>query len=288
LKFSTVGSVIGLQRYPVKSMQGEEVAEARLSERGLPGDRAYAILEVETGHIASAKHSRKWGALLNCRAIFVEEPKPGMPLPPVWITLPDGRRFHSEQKELNQALSDTLGREVELISEAPERPIREANRAPLELQENIKQEVMGRAAPAGTFFDYAPLHLLTTATLDRLQELHPSGSYDLRRFRPNLVVAPAGEDQGFVENEWLGRVYRVGDQTLLKMIDPTTRCVITTLEQDGLPRDLDILRTITRHNAAASITQAPGIILQAVAGIYASVLQGGLVRAGDKIQIISS
>lgn len=282
------GSLVSIWRYPVKSMQGEEIPQTVLSELGLDGDRAYAIQESETGYIASAKHSRKWAALLACRAVYTDEPRAGMPLPPIQITLPDGSRVRSDHPEVNNMLSKILGREVALICQAPQRPTREANRTPLEAQDHIRQEAMGLGAPHGRFFDYAALHLLATTTLDRLQELHPEGRYEIRRFRPNLVVAPFRGVRGFIENEWLGRVYRMGTVACLKIIDPTPRCVITTLLQDGLPRDLDILRTITRHNSAASATQAPGVVLRGVAGVYASVLQGGLARIGDEFQLISS
>jgi len=269
-------------------MQGEEITQAVLSERGIDGDRSYAIQELETGYIASAKHSRKWGALLACRAVYIDEPEPGMPLPPILITLPDGIRIRSDQAEANKVLSKFLGREVTLICQAPDKPTREANRSPFAAHERIQQEAMGLGAPPGRFFDYAALHLLSTASLDRLQELHPQGRYEVRRFRPNLVVAPDRWVRGFIENEWLGKAFQVGMHARLRLIDPTPRCVITTLAQDGLPRDLDILRTITRHSSAPSATQAPGVVLRGVAGVYASVLRGGLIRAGDEIHIISS
>ena len=96
-----VGSVPSLWRYPVKSMQGEEVNEAAIAERGLLGDRAYALLDRATGYIASAKHPRKWATLLACRAAFVEPPHPGAPLPPVSITLPDGTAISSADPEVD-------------------------------------------------------------------------------------------------------------------------------------------------------------------------------------------
>jgi uncharacterized protein YcbX len=285
-----VGSLVSIWRYPVKSMQGEKLKSAVLRERGLDGDRAYAIQESETGYIASAKHSRKWGALLACHAVYIDEPKSEKPLPPILITLPDGIRVRSDQPGVNDVLSRFLGREVVLICQPLDKPTREANRAPLEDHELIRREVMGLEAPPGRFFDYAALHLLTTATLDRFQEIHPEGRYEVRRFRPNLVVAPVleVEERGFIENGWLGQALLVGTDACLKLIDPTPRCVITTLSQEDLPRDLDILRTITRNSSVASTTQAPGVVLEGVAGVYASVLREGLVRVGDDIQLISS
>lgn len=67
---STIGSVAALWRYPVKSMQGEELDAAEISARGVLGDRAYAIVDRATGFVASAKHPRKWSTLFayRCRA----------------------------------------------------------------------------------------------------------------------------------------------------------------------------------------------------------------------------
>ncbi|KYF49145.1 sulfurase, partial [Sorangium cellulosum] len=110
------GTVVSIWRYPVKSMQGEEIDEAAISDRGVLGDRAYAVLDRETGHVASAKHPGKWGALLACRAAFAEPPRPSAPLPAVWITLPDGAVISSAQPDVDRALSRALGRDVALVS----------------------------------------------------------------------------------------------------------------------------------------------------------------------------
>ena len=283
---TAVGSVAALWRYPVKSMQGEQIDAAAITARGIVGDRAYAIVDVETGFVASAKHPRKWGALFACRAAFTEEPQPGMPLPPVLITLPDGEVIHSAQADVDHMLSRALGREVALVSDAPAAPIREADRSPLERIAsgfNVRQEPMALAAP-GTFFDYAVLHILTTATIERLRQLHPDGHIDIRRFRPNIVVAPGGE-AGFVENGWLDHQLTIGKQVALHLIDPCPRCVVTTLPNDDLPRDSDILRMLSQHNSVASVTAAPGFIFSAVAGVYANVLQEGRLKCGDAVDL---
>src|SRR3712207_1409873 len=107
-----VGSVASVWRYPVKSMQGEELNGAAITERGVLGDRAYAVLDRATGHIASAKHPRKWNKLFACRAAFAEPPQLGGPLPPVWITLPDGTVISSAQSDVDQVLSRVLDRDI--------------------------------------------------------------------------------------------------------------------------------------------------------------------------------
>ena len=126
--------------------------------------------------------------------------------------------------------------------------------------------------PEGTFFDCAVVHLLTTATLDRLRGLYPPGRFEVRRFRPNIVVAPADGAPGFIEDAWIGRTVRVGDEVQLAITGPCPRCVMTTLAQADLPKDAGILRTAAQHN-------------QVNVGVYASVLHGGRVHRGDAVSL---
>ena len=126
--------------------------------------------------------------------------------------------------------------------------------------------------PQGTFFDAAVVHVLTTATLDRLRMLYPQGRFEVRRFRPNMVIESANGGTDFVENAWIGRTLAIGDAVRLSITGPCPRCVMTTLPQGDLPRDVGILRTAAQHN-------------QANVGVYASVVQGGKVRRGDPVSL---
>jgi uncharacterized protein len=128
------------------------------------------------------------------------------------------------------------------------------------------------ALPDGTFFDSAVVHLLTTSTIDRLRELYPHGRFEVRRFRPNVVVEAASGESGFVENAWVGQALAIGDEVRLSIEGPCPRCVMTTLRQGDLPPDPGILRTAARHN-------------QANVGVYASVLRAGTIRRGDPVRI---
>src|SRR5438552_17177802 len=111
------GVVVGLWRYPVKSMMGEELNAAEVTERGLVGDRQFAVVDASTGKVAGAKNPRKWGNFFDFRAAYVEPPQAGSKLPPVRMTLPDGTVVTSDQPDLAQILSNALGREV-LFAEA--------------------------------------------------------------------------------------------------------------------------------------------------------------------------
>ena len=116
---ATIGRVVSIWRYPVKSMLGEELNSSYVTERGLAGDRSYALIDQETGKVASAKNPRKWGKLFDFRAAFIEEPPPQVAkniLPPVRITFPDGTQIYSDQADnIDHALSSVLGREVRLM-----------------------------------------------------------------------------------------------------------------------------------------------------------------------------
>ena len=283
---SVLGSVISLWRYPVKSMLGEELDAVEVTERGLAGDRAYALVDRASGKVASAKNPVKWGKLFGCRAAFVEAPRAGEPMPPVRITLPDGAIAGPDPGEIGGILSNLLDRTVDLLATAPEAPSLEEYWPDIDglaHRQAVTNEQIAGAAPGGTFFDYATAHLLTTATLHRLGELYPPGRFDPRRFRPNFVVEPASGAKGFVENHWVGRLLAIGDAVRLRVTDPCARCVMTTLAQGDLPHDPGILRTAVQHNRV--LVPAAGQALPSV-GVYAVIEQPGVVRRGDPIRLV--
>lgn len=269
---TVLGSVVSLWRYPVKSMLGEELNAAEVTRRGLLGDRAYALVDDADGKVASAKNPRKWPGLFDCRAVFAEVPRTGVKAPPVRIALPDGAVVNSDQDDINQILSKTLQREVKL-SALPDEGTATAEEYWPDIEGlDHRDTVTDFDLPEGTFFDCALVHLLTTATLDRLRGLYAQGRFEVRRFRPNIVVeTPQGEND-FVENAWTGQVLGIGDSVRLSVTGPCPRCVMTTLPQSDLPRDTGILRTAARHNRAN-------------VGVYASVLHGGNVRRGDSVRL---
>jgi len=262
-------------------MMGEELNASDVTERGLLGDRAYALVDSSNGRVASAKNPRKWAKLFDCRAALVEAPRAGERVPPVRITLPNSNSVTSERADLNQILSSELGREITLTGTPPDAPSLEEYWPDIDglaHRETVTDEAMALGAPAGTFFDFAAIHVLTTATLDKLQQRYPSGRFDARRFRPNLVVEPASGEKDFVENAWVGHTLAIGDEVRLSVLIPCPRCVMTTLPQGDLPNDPGILRAAAQHN---KVMIAPlGQAMPSV-GVYAAVLHGGVVRRGD-------
>jgi uncharacterized protein YcbX len=291
----TVGSVAGLWRFPVKSMKGEPIEQAELTARGLVGDRAYALIDVDTGKVVSAKSVKLFPRILDCRAAFVEPPKSNGELPPVRITLPDGSTVTSDSGDAAQMLSSYFGRNVRLAQAAPDdftidqyHPDIE-NIDPAGHRDTVVEQKLGSAffaeaglaspVPVGAFFDLFPLSVVTNSTLDRLNEIRPESRFDTRRFRMNVIVDAT--DLGFVENSWVGHTITVGEAVRLHVALPDPRCVMTTLAQDELPKDNDILRTLTQHNRiqVGDAGRFPCV------GVYAVVEATGTIQTGDKVAL---
>jgi uncharacterized protein YcbX len=272
----TGDSVVGLWRYPVKSMMGEELNAAELTDRGIVGDRRFALVDRSTGKIAGAKNPRKWDNFFDFRAAYVKHPEGGgAKLPAVRLTLPDGNVVASDEADLEQILSNALGHEVAFVEAQGdgESSGAEAEEYWPDLEGlDFRDTVTDFELPAGTFFDLAVVHLLTTATIDRLRALYPEGRFEARRFRPNIVVSTGPNKQGFVENDWIGHTIAVGDSVRLQITGPCPRCVMTTLPQGDLPKDVGILRTAAQNNHAN-------------VGVYAEVVEGGEVRRGDPVTV---
>ena len=279
---TAAGSVRGLWRYPIKSMLGEALETCEVTNRGLRGDRAYALIDAADGKVASAKNPRKWARLFECRAEFDDGSRA------VRITLPDGTAVSAGDPAAAELLSSLLGRKATLETSAAGAPVLEElwldgspdGRA-------VTDETIAMGSPPGTFFDYSVVHLVTTATLGRLSELHPEGRFDPRRFRPNLLVQSEDGDRGFVENAWVGKTVAIGDGGVrLRVTDPCPRCVMTTLAQEDLPADAGILRTAARHNpVVGGEGRGPDGVYAASVGVYAAVVSGGIVRRGDPVRV---
>jgi uncharacterized protein YcbX len=239
-----MSEVVALWRYPVKSMQGEALDIASIGPRGIVGDRGWAVVDTDTG---LALTGRRAPELLFAHAALVGDD--------VRITLPDGSVAADDA-----ALSAWLGRPVtlrradETTSGTFEIGLAEGDDA----DRDPKVEWVQWEGPVGTFHD-------STRTQVSIIGAATVGSWDMRRFRPNVVIDGTGED------DWVGATLRLGDATVevSKQID---RCVMTTRRQPGgIERDVDVLRTINRERANNL-------------GIGALVVTPGAVRVGDDIE----
>jgi uncharacterized protein YcbX len=247
--------------------------------------------------VASAKSPRQWPGLLDCRATFIEPPTVAdETAPPVQIVLSDGTTVRSDAADVDTVLSKRVGRAVTLATAAPENFTIDQYHPDLDglgpaghRDTSVEQRLgaaffaevgLPSAVPMGSFLDLFPVSVLTTSTLDALHRLRPESSFDPRRFRMNLVVQTP--DDGFVENGWLGREVLLGAEVRLVVFLPDPRCVMTTLAQGDLPRDNEVLRTLTLHNRL----DVGGAGSYPCAGVYAVVGAAGTVRRGDPVVLV--
>ena len=230
--------------------------------------------------LRASSRSRLWRDMLTLSAEALDDAT-------ARITLPGGETVSSTDPGVDEVLSALLDQPVTLTGTPP--PEATLDRAVPEavLRDGIRAEVpatlveLGAAAPPGTFVDFAPLHLITTATLDHIAELNPDRRARLERYRPNVVIRTDAD--GFTENDWLGRDLRVGDELVLRVIARTPRCAIPTLAHGDLPRDTEALRVVARHNR---VLPMPGLDPEPCAGVYAEVRHPGRIRAGDPVRLV--
>jgi uncharacterized protein YcbX len=202
--------VVEIRRYPIKSLLGQRPAAVDVEQRGLAGDRLWAVRDTE-GKLGSGKNTRRFRrmpGLFRLRGHFAD------PVPVV--ELPDGRRFAADDPAGHRAVSEVLGRPVTITREA---------------------EVVHH--------DEGPVSVISTAALRRLREL-TGEEVDPLRFRANLLIDVPGT--GFPEEEWLGRDLRIGDQVVLRPRRRLTRCVMIDLAQEDVPEHGRLLRTVAEHH----------------------------------------
>lgn len=285
------GRVRELWRYPVKSMRGERIERSDVvTTYGIPGDRGWAIRDDDVGEIRSAK---KLTELVRLAARYVDAPS-GAATPTVEIDLGDGHVVRSDDPGVDAVLADRLGRRVSLwprrpandlehyrrveaidedelrqqLALLPEDPLPDYSTLPPDLMAELAEYV----APRGTYFDAFELHLLTTASLASLAAATPGCTIDVRRFRPNVLVDLASQVGSYPEIDWCGRRVRIGT-VVAEVVQPMSRCVMTTLPQAELPRERAIMRTLVRDTAMDL-------------GVGLRVVEPGQVAEGDVVEVV--
>ena len=208
---SVVATVAELWHYPVKSLLGEQVDHVEVDERGVLGDRLFAVTD-RNGKLGSGKTSQRFRRLnglfdLRARGHAAE----------LSVTLPDGRELAVGDPELDAFLSTRYGDELRVARET-----------------------------SVSHHDAAPLHLLTTSSLRWLAERLPSSHVDRRRFRPNVLL-DGGSGADLLEDPWVGSRFALGS-AVIRVRARTNRCVMTTNAQSELPKDAAILRAVTELN----------------------------------------
>ncbi len=283
----SAATIRSIHRYPVKSLQGETLERVRLGSKGIPGDRAWATRDEARGGIRGAK---KIPALMECAARYLEEPGDG-PAPAAEITPKQGEPFLTSDPDASLRLAKAIGHEVTLWPLLPADQLDHYRRGapddPDFMQElrgifarepdeplpdigAFPPEILQYESPPGTYFDAYPLLLVSESSLRSMQAAAGDSVFDVRRFRPNLLV-DCGDAAGYPEEEWAGKRARIGS-ALLQVEIVCPRCVMTTHGFSDLPKDPTIMRTLVRENGGNL-------------GIYASVVEPGVVAAGDAIEL---
>jgi MOSC domain-containing protein len=249
--------LVELWRYPVKSLQGEPLDTALVERDGLAGDRAWGIRDEATGKILTA---RREPPLLLARSRLEESGRPE-------ITLPDGTICSGVGPRTDQRLSAWLERPVNLVAAAG-RP-----GAAAEYFADATDDTSAAiewTMPPGRFVDNLPLLVITTASLRAGRALHVEGVWDVRRFRPNLLLDTDGSD--WLEDSWVGRALRIGE-VVVGVRAPCIRCTMVTRPQPRLDRDLAIYRALARHH-------------QGTFGMWSDIRTPGTIRAGDAAELV--
>lgn len=259
-------TVAALWRYPVKSLQGVLTDSLSLGLRGVQGDRRYALVDGATDRTLSAK----------TRAILLTARATDTPDGAVVLTLPDHAPMRADDPLIDDVLSAWIGQPVRLgEADAGEEPLTYDDRSrSYEMTfdpEHDEAERVPIPSPAGTFFDLAAVHLITTGSIARCQEARPTSAWDIRRFRPNVVVdLDAG---GFPEDEWVGRRVRLG-AAVISVDQRTVRCAMPLRAQPGgLDRDVEIFRTMN-------------VLHDNHLGVYCGVAEPGPVCVGDPVELL--
>jgi uncharacterized protein YcbX len=285
---SDIGTISEIRRYPVKSMDGETLAAAAIGLRGIAGDRAWAVRDEVRGGIRGAK---KIPQLMRLAAVYASEP-PAEGSSPATITLPDGTTCRTTDPDVNGRLSRALDYEVSLWPLLPPEALDHYRRgAPVydDMEQEMRTmfarnpdeplpdfsvfppELFEYESPLGTYFDAFPLLLITTSSLRTMGERHPESRFDVRRFRPNLLI-DTGDAPDFPETAWAGRRVRIGE-VVLQMTVSCPRCVMTTHGFADLPKDPGVMRALVKENGGEL-------------GAYATVETPGTVRRGDRVAVL--
>lgn len=269
--------VEAIWRYPLKSAQGESVSRAFFGPDGPDGDRSWACISADQ-MVVSAKHPRRWGRLLHVIATLTDSRQGDV----VQLQIPGAQPVTAGTAQADEVLSGWLGAQVRLTSEVPPgaRLHRLWPKEPGMIPEwadaarggdDQVTEISG-ARPGGRFVDFGAVHIVTTSALAELRR--EEATADVRRFRPNLVLALDREPAP-------GDTIRVGPEVTLQVLIPTPRCAIPGAAQPGLESSPDLLRTLSRRHRA----EIPGLGRAACFGTYARVLTPGTITLGDSATI---
>lgn len=234
------GTVASLWRYPVSSMGGERLQAAPVDGLGVEGDRIWGLLDASNGRIASPGREKHFVKVPRGHARFTGDS--------VAISSDGARWVAPDDETALQQLSHVFG-----------------------FTPTLKPFVPFGGEGFRPRYEHAPIHLITTAAMRCLERDMPGSVVDERRFRPNIVVDWPDGAEAMPEQGWIGREIRIGN-VLLKGREPCGRCGFITIEQEGIPVDVELLRNVVRRYGRNF-------------GIYCDVVTPGEIRPGDAVSV---
>jgi len=240
------GKLASLRRYPVKSMAGEDLAQARVTFAGLAGDRVYAFVDNRNLSDFPWMTARQGRDMILFRPRFlhateIEQDIPDAPSYAMEIVSPEGETFRLPGDDLRQFLEKRYGRDLRL---------------------RFSERSMTDARPISIF------GLATIRTLSEETGL----TLDPRRFRANFYVEWQ-DDRPFLEDSHVGRELQMGETVTLQIVKKDQRCIMITLDPETAVSAPVVLEKVSREHAGC-------------AGVYAVVLREGVVRAGDPVYLL--
>jgi uncharacterized protein YcbX len=284
-----LGRVKQIFRYPIKSMIGESLDQVEMDQAGMRGDRCWSIRDESSGELVGAKRIPE---LMGFKSRYVRAPsesEAGI----AEIRLPDGATIRTDDDGRDAKIAEALDRSVTLQSLRPADDLefyRNKGTLPEDVEGYLRAmfartrdeplpdlsvfpaEIFQYSSLPGTFFDAFPLLVMTEAGLETLQRASAQSRFDVRRFRPNLLIDQTADDAPIPENDWCGKTLRIGDAQIAIGVE-CPRCVMTTHAFDDLPKDPTIMRTLVK--------EAGGNL-----GVYAAIERAGTIAVGDDVELV--
>ncbi len=260
----TVGRIESLWRYPVKSMRGEDLAEAFVGFPGVYGDRIHAFRS--SGAPAGFPYltGREQEAMLLYRPRFRHSEHTVKP--------PNLAEADAIEPGLTAVYGEPSDLMVDVETPGGERLSIDDPRLMSLLREGIRdRHELTLLRSDRSMTDCRPFSILSIQTVQQLgKEL--GIDLDKRRFRANLYL-DLESGRGFEEDEFVGRTLRIGTRTEIAVLKRDSRCKMITLDPDTAQPNPEVIRRLARDH-------------EGKAGIYGAVLVEGTIRPGDEIVLL--
>jgi uncharacterized protein len=257
-----VGKVDSLWRYPVKSMRGEELDEAFAGYSGIYGDRLFAFKSSASPIGFPYLTAREQRRLLQYRPRFRNPDKAALPINLSEAEKMGANPLSADFSELTVDVETPEGKKIAIDDPA----LIEMLRTDIDQKHQL---TLMRSQRAMT--DCRPVSIFSLQSARQLGE-ETGMPIDKRRFRANIFV-DLTSDQGFAENEFVGKSLRIGPKVVVTVLERDPRCVMITLDPDTGERSPAILKDVAQAH-------------EGMAGVYGAVMVEGILHKGDSVDVL--